>query len=372
MADARPLEEVKHNAKKSHLRSDSQCVGACRPGRTVTINAQRSEADVNRYEEDGQYSDVEEGDDTDEYVSSIEDVNINDESDDDGVLYQLCEPEPVVERTQATSSRSQKKTLLTQSGEHKTSRSSSSGAKARERSHDGRFKSSKASGYCTHQSHGRKDVQPSQPMFKLEGRTAGDELNKRSRAQCSDLITSTNRKPRQMLQQTESIGRHIDNDRFRTQRKASPSPCMKKSYRRYERSISPKEYFSDEDEENMYPWRPYDRRKQQKIPNRNADSERELSRGRQKLAGRDASKENHYLSDDAKKSNHRHRRSVTDDRHRGESSLSPSEYTKKSSHRYERSFSRDGYCSDSEYEEDGVSSQQFDGGKQSESETYEL
>ena len=101
MADARPFEKVKHYAKKSHLRSDSQGVGAGRPGRTVTINAQRSEADVNQHEEDGQYSDVEDGDDSDEYVSSVENFNINDESYDNGVLYQLSEPEPVVERTQA-------------------------------------------------------------------------------------------------------------------------------------------------------------------------------------------------------------------------------------------------------------------------------
>jgi len=57
-------------------------------------------------------------------------------------------------------------------------------------------------------------------MSKLEGRTAGDKLNKRSRAQCSDLITGTNRKPMQMLQQTVHIGRHID-DRFRAERKTS-------------------------------------------------------------------------------------------------------------------------------------------------------
>jgi len=138
---------------------------------------------------------------------------------------------------------------------------------------------------------------------------------------------------------------------------------MKKIGSRYECSVSPEEFFSD-DEANEYNRSQHGSRKQLKFPNRNVDSERELSRRRQKLAGRDASKENRYLSDDTRKSNHRQHQS---DRRRDELSPSLSGYAKKSSHRYKRSFSRDGYCSDSEDEDGGVSSRQFDGGKQSKS-----
>ena len=280
---------------------------------------------------------------------------MNQESDnDDDVLYQLCESEPVVERAQAKSTCKSKQSLLLQSDRQQLSKSSGS-AKALKKSQD---KQSKAGDSCSRQSYGKTNVQTSQPMSKTERRIADDELNSRSRVQRSDLRKNTNHRLMQILQHAERSGR--------AERKASPSPCMKKPYRHYERSVSPAEFFSD-DEANEYPRRQHDSRKQLKITNRNVDSERELPHGRQKLAGRDASKENRYLSDDTRKSNHRQRRSVTKDRHRVEFSPSPSGYTKKSSHRYERSFSRDGYCSDSEDEDGGDSSRQFDGGKQSKS-----
>jgi len=138
---------------------------------------------------------------------------------------------------------------------------------------------------------------------------------------------------------------------------------MKKPYRHYERSVSPEEFFSD-DEANEYPRSKHDSRKQLKFPNRNVDSERELSRRRQKLAGRDASKENRYLSDDTRKSNHRHHRSVTEDRHRVQFSPSPSGYTKRPGRLRERFFSRDECCSDSEDEENESPIRRYDSGKQ--------
>jgi len=54
------------------------------------------------------YPDEDPDDDSDAYVSRVEYFDVEDESDDDA-LYQLCEPESVVKKTQSIASRSQKK-----------------------------------------------------------------------------------------------------------------------------------------------------------------------------------------------------------------------------------------------------------------------
>ena len=75
----------------------------------MTIKAQRDDALAKQCMEMSSLGDVEqcfndEDDKSEAYVSSVE--GFNDKSDDDDdVLYQLCEPEPVVERTQVKSTR---------------------------------------------------------------------------------------------------------------------------------------------------------------------------------------------------------------------------------------------------------------------------
>ena len=87
------------------------------------------------------------------YRSACDDESESDNDDD--VVYQLCESEPVVERAQAKSTCKSKKSLLLQSDRQQLSKSSGS-AKALKKSQD---KQSKASDLCSRQSHGRKDVQ---------------------------------------------------------------------------------------------------------------------------------------------------------------------------------------------------------------------
>jgi len=95
----RQRDDTEQYAEKSQSdvrRSDDQSVGVSKPRRSVSVKAQRDNAVAK------QCLDVEQDDDSDAYVSSVEDFNDESESDnDDDVLYQLCESEPVVERAQA-------------------------------------------------------------------------------------------------------------------------------------------------------------------------------------------------------------------------------------------------------------------------------
>jgi len=112
MADARPLEAVKRYVEKSQPdmgRSDNQSVDVSKPKRSVSVKAQRDDEVIE------QCLDVEQDDDSDAYVSSVEEFSNESESDsDDDVLYQLCEPEPVVERAQARSTCRSEQSLLLQ------------------------------------------------------------------------------------------------------------------------------------------------------------------------------------------------------------------------------------------------------------------
>ena len=229
--------------------------------------------------------------------------------------------------------------------------------KAPERSHDGRFKSSKTNVPCTQQLRDKTNIHSSQSVPKHIGHaTVEDSVGHAKASRCEATLFEKG-----MLMQTmqlkELISQLIADERRRVEVTPSPSDDTKKTEHYFERSVSA-------DKENEYPSRQLDGRKQLKITNHNVDSERELSRERQKLASRDASKENRYLSDDTRKSNHRQRRSVTEDRHRDEFSPSPSGYTKRHGGLRERSFSRDECCSDSEDEENEPPIRRYDSGKQ--------
>jgi len=172
------------NTHRSSRRREDDVQHDGRGQRSTTFAVRRS-AEKSQHGDHGKWSMT---------SSDVENFNINDKSDDDCVLCQLCEPKPVVERTQAKSTCTLKKT-------------SSECARVRERSHDGRFKSSKASDSCSRQSYGRTNVKTSQTISKMERRTAGDELNRGSRAQRSDPRMNTNRRPMQILQHAERTSR---------------------------------------------------------------------------------------------------------------------------------------------------------------------
>lgn len=206
-------------------------------------------------------------------------------------------------------------------------------------------KQSKASGLCARQLHEGTNVHSSQSVPKHIGHATVENSVGHAEASRSEATLVEKEMLTQTMQLKELISQLIVDQRRRDEVTPSPSDDTKKTEHYFECSVSA-------DKENEYPSRQLNGRKQLKITNRNVDSERELSRERQKLTSRDTPKENCY---------HRQRRS---DRRRDEFSPSPSGYTKKSSHRYERSFSHDGYCSDSEDEENESPTRWYDSGKQ--------
>ena len=134
-----------------------------------------------------------------------------------------------------------------------------------------------------------------------------------------------------MMQQAGRVGRLIANDKLSYENKPSSSLNKKKSDRRYDRSVSYDEFF-DDNEENEYPMYRPNSSNQLKVPSRTDDSERELSRRPLKLAVRDVSKENYYLSGDEDvkmKSKHDSRRKWSDWR-----DVSPERYYSSKTHHH--------------------------------------
>jgi len=284
-------------------RSEDQIVGVSKPKRSVSVTTQRDDAVAK------QCLDVEQDDDSDTYVSSVEEFNDESESDnDDDVLYQLYVPEPVVERAQAKSTCKSKQSSLLQSDKQQLFRQSlqlsqsdrqqlskqlsqsdrqqmsklSDSARAPKKSQN---KQSRASSLCARQLHERTNVHSSQSVPKHLGHVTVEDSVVHAEASRSEATLIEKEMLMQNMQLKELISQLIEDGRRRAKATPSPSDDTKKTEHYFERSVSA-------DKENEYPSRQLDGKKQLRITNRNVDSERELSRGCLKLTDSDASKEN--------------------------------------------------------------------------------
>ena len=142
-------------------------------------------------------SDEEQNEQSEAYVSSAEGFNSDDESDDDGVLYQLREPEPVIKKTQPRVSR--KKTVQSTSAVGRKSR-------------DNAAKSPKMTVSRTTQSYEPANNYPSRSAVKQKKSITEEGLRGRSRTSRFDVVADGNRGSMRMMHQTRRTGRSIDDD----------------------------------------------------------------------------------------------------------------------------------------------------------------
>lgn len=223
---------------------------------------------------------------SDVYVSSAEGFNVDNESDDEHVLYQLCEPKTTVKKAQPSVTRCKKKTQsFQQNGKSRQIQRSSSGS-ARERKNSRAVTPSSSKMIETCMDSGSDSRNP-----KRRGRTVEKEPSRRSRTSQTEDVE---RRLMRAMQKKEYTDRSAVDDRHRVGFHLTSSPYTKKTIRTSDRSFSP----DSDDEENEYSYRQFDSRAQSKIPSYNGDLYREFPRRSLQSADRDSSKENYVSSDD--------------------------------------------------------------------------
>jgi len=182
------------------------------------------------------------------YVSSAEEFDLDDESDDD-VLYQLAEPKTIIKTTRPLSSRLRKETSISrEKGRSRQMQRSLSG------NTEGR-KSARAATTKVIEMNEDSGTDCRDP--KQKGCTSVSKSNRRSK---SSQTENVEKRSTRVVRQREYTGRSAVDDRHRVGFRSSLSPSAKTG-RQYDRSLS-SDSFCDEDEESDYVIRQSDNRKQ--------------------------------------------------------------------------------------------------------------